>query len=56
MLLLNDCILDSFIGSSAVNRVLLPFASDPNLTRIDKNSSSNTLVWIDKGSYLPRRF
>jgi hypothetical protein len=40
----------------AVNSAIFPFIANPNSTRIASNSSIEALVWLDKGSFLIRRY
>jgi outer membrane lipoprotein-sorting protein len=39
-----------------VNSAIFPFIANPNSTRIASNSSIEALVWVDKGSFLLRRY
>jgi hypothetical protein len=40
----------------AVNSAIFPFIANPNSTSIASNSSIEALVWVDKGSFLIRRY
>jgi outer membrane lipoprotein-sorting protein len=40
----------------AVNSAIFPFIANPNSTSIASNSSIEVLVWVDKGSFLIRRY